>query len=179
MLWVSPCRAAAPRVRSCELKITLQNQRKQPRHLPQSTAQFSRTRIFSNSSRWHQRERTTPTQACEGNDEKVVTDLEGAKQIEQALEAARSNLAAGVSPGAGLSTAEEQADAAYADLINTSLDVYEQSMSDDDMEQLSVGGMMEETEKKRKSKGLLDDVANLFGALSKGAHIVRKDDGRI
>jgi hypothetical protein len=41
--------------------------------------------------------------------------------LESALANARANLEAGVSPGAGLATADEQADAAYADLILTSV----------------------------------------------------------
>jgi hypothetical protein len=41
--------------------------------------------------------------------------------LETALANARANLEAGVSPGAGLATADEQADAAYADLILTSV----------------------------------------------------------
>jgi hypothetical protein len=41
--------------------------------------------------------------------------------LEAALANARANLEAGVSPGAGLATADEQADAAYADLILTSV----------------------------------------------------------
>ena len=40
----------------------------------------------------------------------------------QAMKDARNSLQSNLSPGAGLQTADEQADAAYADLINTSMD---------------------------------------------------------
>eukprot|EP00611_Tribonema_gayanum_P028410 TRINITY_DN72_c0_g1_i1.p2 TRINITY_DN72_c0_g1~~TRINITY_DN72_c0_g1_i1.p2 ORF type:complete len:136 (-),score=29.80 TRINITY_DN72_c0_g1_i1:1095-1502(-) len=43
-------------------------------------------------------------------------------ELAKALDNARRNLEEGKSPGAGLATAEEQADAAYADLILTSVD---------------------------------------------------------
>lgn len=42
--------------------------------------------------------------------------------IVRAMKNARDNEGSGTSPGAGLPTADEQADAAYADLINTSMD---------------------------------------------------------
>ena len=42
--------------------------------------------------------------------------------IVRAMKNARDNEGSGTSPGAGLPTAEEQAEAAYADLINTSMD---------------------------------------------------------
>ena len=42
--------------------------------------------------------------------------------IVRAMKNARDNEGRGTSPGAGLPTADEQADAAYADLINTSMD---------------------------------------------------------
>ena len=44
------------------------------------------------------------------------------KRTKSAMENARRNEKSGSSPGAGLSTADEQAEAAYADLILTSMD---------------------------------------------------------
>lgn len=87
------------------------------------------------------------------------------------------SLAAGLSPGAGLGTAEEQAEAAYADLIATSTDG--RDLSEEEVARLAEGGEMSEAEKGRKSRGLLGDMKELFGALGGGAHIVRKEDGRI
>lgn len=51
---------------------------------------------------------------CRGRD--------GDIDLERAIENARANLAAGKSPGAGLESAYDQADAAFADLIVTSVD---------------------------------------------------------
>jgi hypothetical protein len=86
-----------------------------------------------------------------------------------AMENARMNSAKRMSPGAGLPTAEEQAEAAFADMINTSMDQRGiESLSEGELENLSRGGQMWEkgsTTQKRKF-GLLGDVMNLFGALA-------------
>jgi hypothetical protein len=85
------------------------------------------------------------------------------------MENARMNSAKRMSPGAGLPTAEEQAEAAFADMINTSMDQRGiESLSEGELENLSRGGQMWEkgsTTQKRKF-GLLGDVMNLFGALA-------------
>ena len=44
------------------------------------------------------------------------------ENIKKAMENARVNSKTNTSPGAGLLTAEEQSEAAYADLINTTMD---------------------------------------------------------
>ena len=94
-----------------------------------------------------------------------------------ALEAARRNLEEGTSPGAGLS-AEEAAEAAYADMINTSLGEGEK-LTPEQVQQLAEGGLMDSSSTKQKSGGLAKDVANLWNALKGGAHIVKRDDGSV
>ena len=84
------------------------------------------------------------------------------------MAAARACEAGGLSPGAGLKDAEAQAEAAFADMINTTVD-----------EELARGGTMDAASKGKKSGSLLDDVVGLFGALSKGAHIVKQKNGRV
>lgn len=39
--------------------------------------------------------------------------------------------------------------------------------------------MMDKKSTSKKSKGLLGDVSDMFGALSGGAHIVKRDDGTV
>jgi len=102
---------------------------------------------------------------------------EADRQVEQgekertriAMENARMNSAQLTSPGAGLSTAEEQAEAAFADMINTTMDQRGiESLTETELENLSRGSQMWEkgsTTRKRKF-GLLGDVMNLFGALA-------------
>ena len=112
---------------------------------------------------------------------------------------------AGLSPGAGLGTAEEQAEAAYADLINASAG--EEDLNAEAVAALNAGGQMDDASKVRlpatsrevpmggvlkvhtcarycatqaqRSSGPLGDVASLLRALAGGAHIVRQKDGRI
>lgn len=99
--------------------------------------------------------------------------------IARAMSAARRCEASGLSPGAGLEDPEAQAAAAFADMINTTVDVTGEALSGEDLEGLARGGTMDAKSKEKKSGGLLDDVRDLFGALSKGAHIVRQKNGRV
>ena len=94
------------------------------------------------------------------------------------MAAARACEAGGLSPGAGLKDADAQAEAAFADMINT-VDVTGESLGSDALEELALGGTMDAASKGKKSGSLLDDVVGLFGALSKGAHIVKQKDGRV
>lgn len=48
-----------------------------------------------------------------------------------------------------------------------------------DVKELAKGGMMDKKETSKRSKGLFGDVADLFGALSGGAHIVKREDGTL
>lgn len=38
---------------------------------------------------------------------------------------------------------------------------------------------MDDTSTSKKSKGLLGDLSDVFGALSGGAHIVKREDGTL
>jgi hypothetical protein len=109
------------------------------------------------------------------------TDADGpsASEISDAMAAARACEAGGLSPGAGLKDAEAQAEAAFADMINTTVDVTGENLGSDALEELARGGTMDAASKGKKSGSLLDDVVGLFGALSKGAHIVKQKNGRV
>ncbi|KAG5188825.1 hypothetical protein JKP88DRAFT_25051 [Tribonema minus] len=100
-------------------------------------------------------------------------------ELAKALDNARRNLEEGKSPGAGLATAEEQADAAYADLILTSVDQKHLSLGDEDLAELTKAGMMDSKSTSRRSRGWAGDIADVFNALKGGAHIQRQKDGRI
>ena len=97
------------------------------------------------------------------------------ENLKSALNNARTNLDEQTSPGAGLESAEEQAEAAFADLLLTSLDDGREA----DLSELAESGTMPEEATGRKSKNWLGDMQQLFGALAGGAHIVKKEDGRV
>ena len=103
-----------------------------------------------------------------------------AEDTSKAMAAARQCAAKGLSPGAGLETADEQADAAYADLINTSIDQRGIELSQNDLKELNKGGKMWEkgaTTGDKRKLGLLSDLGNVFKALSGGAHIEKNKFG--
>ena len=102
-----------------------------------------------------------------------------AEDISKAMADARACEESGLSPGAGLADADAQAEAAFADMINTTVDVTGEALDSEELSQLSRGGKMDEESKSKKSGGILGDVRDLFGALSKGAHIVRQKNGRV
>ena len=100
------------------------------------------------------------------------------KDIDKAIAAAKECERNGLSPGAGLPTAEEQAEAAYADLINTSVSQRGLSLSDSDKNKLAKGGRMwEEGSTSKNSGGLIQNVKNVMEALSGGAHINKNEYG--
>ncbi|CAM9614479.1 unnamed protein product [Ectocarpus sp. 8 AP-2014] len=99
--------------------------------------------------------------------------------LSSAMANARANLAAGTSPGAGLESAFDQADAAFADLIVTSVDDQGVTLDDEEVQELAQSGMMDQDSTSKKSKGLFGDMKDVFGALSGGAHIVKRDDGTL
>jgi hypothetical protein len=107
------------------------------------------------------------------------TEGPSASEISVAMQAARDCEAGGMSPGAGLASSEAQAEAAFADMINTTVDVTGESLGAEELETLARGGMMDKASTSKKSGSLLDDVKDLFGALSKGAHIVKQKGGRV
>lgn len=47
------------------------------------------------------------------------------------------------------------------------------------MAELAKGGMMDDESKSKRSKGLFGDMSDVFGALSGGAHIVKREDGTL
>jgi len=100
-------------------------------------------------------------------------------ELKAAMKNARMNVKNRLSPGAGLATADEQSDAAYADLINTSIDHLNDSQSDEELALLAKGGHMWEKGAKSKSNklGFFGDLMNVFEALSGGAHIEKNKFG--
>ena len=83
-----------------------------------------------------------------------------------------------MSPGAGLPTADEQSDAAYADLINTSIDQRKLDISSEEIKNLEKGGTMWEKSSRNSPKmGIFGAAGELFKALSGGAHIEKNKFG--
>ena len=85
-----------------------------------------------------------------------------------------------VSPGAQLLTADEQSDAAYADLINTSMDQRGiEELSEEELDLLNKGGSMWEQDSKSKvnKKGFVGDLINVIKAVSGGAQIEKNKYG--
>ena len=105
-------------------------------------------------------------------------DADADADLTRALSDARASAAAGFSPGAGLGlTPEEQAEAAYADLVDTSLWGDDANAEgENDVEALSRAGRMSAESMERKSGGVLSGAVELFRALSGGAHITRSSE---
>ena len=115
-------------------------------------------------------------------------------KLTRAMENARRNERLGFSPGAGLSS-EESAEAAFADLINTSNDANNTKTNtydfddDDDkdedeefLSQLTKGARMDKNALSRKDTnkgGILGDLLNLGSILLRGGHIEKQKDGRV
>jgi len=111
--------------------------------------------------------------------EKVVATCQSS-ELERALSNARLSIEEGKSPGAGLSSAEEQSAAAYADLINTSMQQRGiNSLSLNETTSLERGGRMwEKNSLTEKNKlGLLGDVFSVLKAFVGGAHIEKNKFG--
>ena len=101
-------------------------------------------------------------------------------ELEKAMENARNCAARGLSPGAGLLTADEQSDAAYADLINTSMDQKGiQELQANELQALEKGGKMwEKGSKDKKGRfGIFSDLLSVAEALAGGAHITKNEYG--
>lgn len=64
-------------------------------------------------------------------------------------------------------------------MINTTVDVTGEELSRDELNQLAEGGRMDAASTSKKSAGLLGDIKDLFGALGKGAHIIKQKGGRV
>ena len=103
--------------------------------------------------------------------------------LERALAQAKENRDSNQSPGAGVEDAFEAAEAAYADLILTSIDQreLEEELGDEDLAALSKGGTMWEDGAKEirndKKAGFMGDLFNALSALAGGAHIVKDENG--
>jgi len=98
-----------------------------------------------------------------------------AQALKSAMRAATESESHGYSPGAGIGLSpDEQALAAYADMINTSPRAG--ALDDDDVEALASGGRMDARARRRTRGSFVDDVQELFKALFGGAHIVRRDE---
>jgi len=138
--------------------------------------------------------------AAGGEEEEDEEEEEEARReidkLTRAMENARQNERLGFSPGAGLSS-EESAEAAFADLINTSNDAndtktntYDLENEDDDkdkddeefLSQLTKGARMDKSALSRKDTnkgGILGDLLNLGSILLRGGHIEKQKDGRV
>ena len=138
--------------------------------------------------------------AAGGEEEEDEEEEEEARReidkLTRAMENARQNERLGFSPGAGLSS-EESAEAAFADLINTSNDAndtktntYDLENEDDDkdkddeefLSQLTKGARMDKNALSRKDTnkgGILGDLLNLGSILLRGGHIEKQKDGRV
>ncbi|CAL6441549.1 unnamed protein product [Bathycoccus prasinos] len=124
-------------------------------------------------------------------------------KLSRAMATARQNEKLGFSPGyvkggggggggvsssvsSSLFSAEESAEAAFADLINTSAND-ERKEGDNDVKKLNLselakGSRMSEEAVRQKDTnigGVLGDLINLGSILLKGGHIVKKKDGRV
>ena len=123
-------------------------------------------------------------------------------KLSRAMATARQNEKLGFSPGyvkggggggggvsssvSSLLSAEESAEAAFADLLNTSAND-ERKEGDNDVKKLNLselakGSRMSEEAVRQKDTnvgGVLGDLINLGSILLKGGHIVKKKDGRV
>ena len=111
--------------------------------------------------------------------ENVQVD-EDEMDMNHALMNARLNIEERRSPGAGLKSADEQSDAAYADLINTTME--QRGLNDlgkEEKQKLERGGRMWEknslTEKNRL--GIFGDILSVMTAFVGGAHIEKNKFG--
>ena len=117
------------------------------------------------------------SRANENDDDDFTGEIQ---KLAKAMDNAKRNERSGYSPGAGLSS-EEAAEAAFADLINTSNDT---QLSDDDMSKLSQSSRMDDDAVARGGTkdvagGVVGDLIRLGEVLLKGGHIVKKKDGRV
>ena len=123
-------------------------------------------------------------------------------KLSRAMATARQNEKLGFSPGyvkggggggggvsssvSSLLSAEESAEAAFADLLNTSAND-ERKEGDNDVKKLNLselakGSRMSEEAVRQKDTnigGVLGDLINLGSILLRGGHIVKKKDGRV
>ena len=123
---------------------------------------------------------STPDRSRANENDENDDDKGEIQKLARAMDNAKRNERSGYSPGAGLSS-EEAAEAAFADLINTSNDT---QLSDDDMSKLSQSSRMDDDAVARGGTkdvagGVVGDLIRLGEVLLKGGHIVKKKDGRV
>ena len=99
--------------------------------------------------------------------------------LEKSLLNAKRNIETKSSPGANLQTADEQADAAFADIIYSSMQQRGiTELSKGDKELLAKGATMwEKGAKDEKKTSLIGNIMSVFEALSGGAHITKNEFG--
>ena len=141
----------------------------------------------------------------EDKDKEEEDKEEETSKLSRAMATARQNEKLGFSPGyvvkggggengggvsssvsSSLFSAEESAEAAFADLINTSSNDDGNEGEDDvkklNLSELAKGSRMSEEAVRQKDTnvgGVLGDLINLGSILLKGGHIVKKKDGRV
>ena len=139
----------------------------------------------------------------EDKDKEEEDKEEEMSKLSRAMATARQNEKLGFSPGyvkgvggenggvfssvsSSLFSAEESAEAAFADLINTSSNDDRNEGEDDvkklNLSELAKGSRMSEEAVRQKDTnvgGVLGDLINLGSILLKGGHIVKKKDGRV
>ena len=139
----------------------------------------------------------------EDKDKEEEDKEEEMSKLSRAMATARQNEKLGFSPGyvkgvggenggvfssvsSSLLSAEESAEAAFADLINTSSNDDRNEGEDDvkklNLSELAKGSRMSEEAVRQKDTnvgGVLGDLINLGSILLKGGHIVKKKDGRV
>jgi hypothetical protein len=138
----------------------------------------------------------------EDKEEEEEDKEEETSKLSRAMATARQNEKLGFSPGyvkggggdgdgvsssvSSLLSAEESAEAAFADLINTSSNDDRNEGEDDvkklNLSELAKGSRMSEEAVRQKDTnigGVLGDLINLGSILLQGGHIVKKKDGRV
>ena len=139
----------------------------------------------------------------EDKDKEEEDKEEEMSKLSRAMATARQNEKLGFSPGyvkgvgdenggvsssvsSSLLSAEESAEAAFADLINTSSNDDRNEGEDDvkklNLSELAKGSRMSEEAVRQKDTnigGVLGDLINLGSILLQGGHIVKKKDGRV
>ena len=133
------------------------------------------------------RQGSGPGPAEEEEGEEEGEEVSGAASVRAAMANARKNLAEGTSPGAGLASSEDQANAAFADMLVVSSDnarvgasMGRGGLSDAELEELGgTGASMEAAAdaQKGRSRGLVASLVTLANVLAKGG-TVRRDEYR-
>ena len=108
-----------------------------------------------------------------------IGDRNASDALEKSLLNAKRNIESKSSPGANLETADEQADAAFADIIYSSMQQRGiTELSEDEKALLAKGATMwEKGAMKEKKSSLFGNILSVVEALSGGAHITKNEFG--